>query len=173
MVRRSGVVGRSVAFVVCVALAVTALPMSQVSAARSESDPGSDAAPAIDAGAESFEMPQVPPGMETVTHELPALDPVSVGLTLESAQSAEVEGVPVALRAVAEPLISGKPGMVPAEAPTAETPVVEDVRVVSLEASTVEALGGEVVGLGFLLELDDLGGRARLGDRMVESLVHY
>ena len=27
----------------------------------------------------------------------------------------------------------------------------------------VEALGGVVVGLGFLIELDDLGGRARLG----------
>ena len=37
----------------------------------------------------------------------------------------------------------------------------------------VEALGGEVVGLGFLLELDGLGGRERLGGRMVESLVHY
>ena len=35
----------------------------------------------------------------------------------------------------------------------------------------VEALGGEVVGLGFMLELDGLGGRARLGDRRVESLV--
>ena len=37
----------------------------------------------------------------------------------------------------------------------------------------VEALGGEVAGLGFLLELDGLGGRERLGGRMVESLVHY
>jgi len=37
----------------------------------------------------------------------------------------------------------------------------------------VEALGGEVVGLGFLLELDGLGGRERLHGRVIESLVHY
>jgi len=37
----------------------------------------------------------------------------------------------------------------------------------------VEALGGEVVGLGFMLELDGLGGRERFGHRRVESLVHY
>ena len=37
----------------------------------------------------------------------------------------------------------------------------------------VEALGGVVVGLGFLLELDELGGRDRLRGRLVESLVHY
>ncbi len=37
----------------------------------------------------------------------------------------------------------------------------------------VEALGGTVVGLGFLLELDGLGGRARLGDRRIESLARY
>lgn len=37
----------------------------------------------------------------------------------------------------------------------------------------VEALGGRVAGLGFLLELDGLGGRQRLAGRMVESLVHY
>ena len=34
----------------------------------------------------------------------------------------------------------------------------------------VEELGGEIVGLGFLLEIDGLGGRARLGDRLIESL---
>lgn len=37
----------------------------------------------------------------------------------------------------------------------------------------VEALGGTIVGLGFLLELDGLGGRARLGQHRVESLVTY
>jgi adenine phosphoribosyltransferase len=37
----------------------------------------------------------------------------------------------------------------------------------------VEELGGVVVGLGFLLELDGLGGRERLGERMIESLVRY
>jgi adenine phosphoribosyltransferase len=34
----------------------------------------------------------------------------------------------------------------------------------------VEALGGLVVGLGFLLEIDGLGGRDRLGERKIESL---
>lgn len=34
----------------------------------------------------------------------------------------------------------------------------------------VETLGGTVAGLGFLLEIDGLGGRARLGERRVESL---
>ena len=37
----------------------------------------------------------------------------------------------------------------------------------------VEELGGEVVGLGFLIELSHLDGRARLGERRVESLVRY
>lgn len=37
----------------------------------------------------------------------------------------------------------------------------------------VEELGGIVVGLGFLIELPQLGGRVRLGDRRVESLATY
>lgn len=37
----------------------------------------------------------------------------------------------------------------------------------------VEALGGDVVGLGFLVELPALGGRAALGTRRAESLVEY
>jgi adenine phosphoribosyltransferase len=37
----------------------------------------------------------------------------------------------------------------------------------------VEALDGVVVGLGFLLEIDGLGGRAQLGERMIESLATY
>lgn len=37
----------------------------------------------------------------------------------------------------------------------------------------VETLGGVVVGLGFMIELDELGGRGRLGERRVESLVRY
>jgi len=35
----------------------------------------------------------------------------------------------------------------------------------------VEALGGEVVGVAVLLELDGLNGRAKLGSRRVESLM--
>jgi adenine phosphoribosyltransferase len=37
----------------------------------------------------------------------------------------------------------------------------------------VEALGGEIVGLGFLLELTELGGRERLTGHRVESLALY
>ena len=37
----------------------------------------------------------------------------------------------------------------------------------------VETLGGVVVGLGFMIELDALDGRSRLGERRVESLTKY
>ncbi|MDA2956704.1 MAG: adenine phosphoribosyltransferase [Actinomycetota bacterium] len=36
-----------------------------------------------------------------------------------------------------------------------------------------ETLGGDVVGVGFLLELNALGGRARLESRRIESLLTY
>lgn len=37
----------------------------------------------------------------------------------------------------------------------------------------VETLGGNIVGFGFLIEIADLGGRARFGERRVESLTSY
>ena len=37
----------------------------------------------------------------------------------------------------------------------------------------VETLGGTIVGVGVLIELLHLGGRAALGDRRVESLAEY
>jgi adenine phosphoribosyltransferase len=40
-------------------------------------------------------------------------------------------------------------------------------------AKLVEKLGGDVVGLGFLIELEDLNGRDKLSDYKVESLVKY
>lgn len=40
-------------------------------------------------------------------------------------------------------------------------------------AMLVETLGGEIAGLGFLLELEALGGRAKLGDRPVSSLLQF
>jgi adenine phosphoribosyltransferase len=43
----------------------------------------------------------------------------------------------------------------------------------SATCSLVEQLGGIVVGCAFLVELAFLGGRERLGDRRVESLVVY
>lgn len=43
----------------------------------------------------------------------------------------------------------------------------------SATARLVETLGGTIAGLGFVIELDDLGGRARLGERNVKALLHY
>lgn len=43
----------------------------------------------------------------------------------------------------------------------------------SATARLVEGLGATVAGLGFVIELPARGGRARLGDRLVESLVTY
>lgn len=40
-------------------------------------------------------------------------------------------------------------------------------------ASLVQRLGGTVVGLGFVLELDFLGGRNRLPGLDIQSLLHY
>ena len=40
-------------------------------------------------------------------------------------------------------------------------------------ATLVETLGGEIAGLGFLLELDSLGGRSKLGGRTVRTLLHF
>jgi adenine phosphoribosyltransferase len=40
-------------------------------------------------------------------------------------------------------------------------------------AKLVETLGGVVAGLAFLLEIDDLGGRAKLGERTAHALLHY
>ena len=37
----------------------------------------------------------------------------------------------------------------------------------------VEALGGIVAGVGFLIELEDLGGRAKLEGHRIESLARY
>lgn len=40
-------------------------------------------------------------------------------------------------------------------------------------AKLVEELGGTVVGLGFVIELDFLGGRRKLAGRELFSLIHY
>ena len=40
-------------------------------------------------------------------------------------------------------------------------------------ATLVETLGGVIAGMGFLIELESLGGRSRLGDRPVRSLLKY
>ena len=40
-------------------------------------------------------------------------------------------------------------------------------------ANLVEALGGRVVGIGVLIELEALGGRARIGEYRLESLTTY
>jgi adenine phosphoribosyltransferase len=43
----------------------------------------------------------------------------------------------------------------------------------SAAAALVEKLGGEVVALSFVVELDFLSGRSKLPGRRIESLVHY
>lgn len=40
-------------------------------------------------------------------------------------------------------------------------------------AELVRGLGGTVVGAAFLIELDGLGGRSKLGDVPVHSILHY
>jgi len=40
-------------------------------------------------------------------------------------------------------------------------------------ARLVETLGGVIAGLGFVIELDELGGRAQVGERTVRSLLRY
>jgi adenine phosphoribosyltransferase len=40
-------------------------------------------------------------------------------------------------------------------------------------ADLVANLGGEVAGLGFVIELDFLRGRGKLGEYAIQSLVHY
>ncbi len=40
-------------------------------------------------------------------------------------------------------------------------------------ARLVETLGGVIAGLGFVIELDGLGGRAHMGERTVKSLLHF
>jgi adenine phosphoribosyltransferase len=55
--------------------------------------------------------------------------------------------------------------------------VIDDVLATGATASAtcrlVEALNGVVVGLGFLIEIGGLGGRERLGGRVIESLHRY
>lgn len=43
----------------------------------------------------------------------------------------------------------------------------------SATARLVQTLGGNIVGVGFLLELTDLGGAERLADYRIESLARY
>ena len=43
----------------------------------------------------------------------------------------------------------------------------------SASCELVERLGGEITACAFVIELDDLGGRARLSGRRVHTLLHY
>jgi adenine phosphoribosyltransferase len=62
-------------------------------------------------------------------------------------------------------------------APHERVLVVDDVLATGGTASAtvrlVEGLGGVVAGLGFLIEIAELGGREVLGDREIVSLVTY
>jgi adenine phosphoribosyltransferase len=61
--------------------------------------------------------------------------------------------------------------------PDEQVLVVDDVLATGGTAAAtsrlVETLGGVVVGLGFLIELEALGGRSKLGERRVESLIGF
>jgi adenine phosphoribosyltransferase len=108
-------------------------------------------------------------------------------------------GVPVAERLRLPFVPVRKPGKLPAEfasisyeleygSGTLElhrTPPVEGHRVAIVDdllatggtaaaaARLVEEVGGEVAGFAFLIELDDLGGRALLGDHGITTLLHF
>ena len=62
-------------------------------------------------------------------------------------------------------------------APGERVVIVDDVLATGGTAAAtgrlVERLGGEVVGFAFLIELGFLGGRSKLGDRDVRSLLTY
>jgi adenine phosphoribosyltransferase len=62
-------------------------------------------------------------------------------------------------------------------APGERVLIVDDVLATGGTAAAtirlVERLGGEVAGLGFVIELDFLGGRRKLGDRDAVSLINY
>lgn len=64
-----------------------------------------------------------------------------------------------------------------AVAPGEKVLIVDDVLATGGTASAatrlVERLGGQVVGLAFIIELEFLEGRAALGDRPITSLVRY
>jgi adenine phosphoribosyltransferase len=40
-------------------------------------------------------------------------------------------------------------------------------------AQLIQAIGCDLIGYGFMIELDDLGGRSRLPDVPIVSLIHY
>ena len=66
---------------------------------------------------------------------------------------------------------------VDAVAPGSRVLIVDDLvatgGTAAASCALVERLGGEVAGCAFVLELDGLGGRARLAGRTVHSLLHF
>lgn len=61
--------------------------------------------------------------------------------------------------------------------PGQKVAIIDDVLATggTMEATCkmVQKLGGEIVGIGFLIELEFLGGREKLKDYKIESLIHY
>lgn len=125
----------------------------------------------------------------------------TVGATLVAGVEARgfIFGVPVAERLGVPFVPVRKPGKLPAAFASISyeleygrgslelhrTPPVQGHRVIVVDdllatggtaaaaAQLIEAVGGTVAGFGFVIELGDLGGRARLGDRPVEALLRF
>lgn len=137
----------------CVSSVVSVLVWSPVSADITEWSSESIPAPEpIDPGEEVL-TPVDPP--EYVSHEVRTPDPVTAVVVAEVGRSVSVDGLPVTL--TVEPATTGGEAAVDAPAAPESTSstfpvdgVVKHVelRVESLDAATVESLGGEVFALG-------------------------
>ncbi len=86
---------------------------------------------------------------------------------------AAVERIEYALEYGTDTLEIHKDAIVPGQKVLIVDDVLATGGTAAAVAKLVENLGGSVSGLGFILELDFLHGRAKLGAHNVQSLLHY
>ncbi len=86
---------------------------------------------------------------------------------------AAVERIEYALEYGTDTLEIHKDAIVPGQKVLIVDDVLATGGTASAVAKLVENLGGSVSGLGFIVELDFLHGRAKLDGHQVQSLVHY
>ena len=86
---------------------------------------------------------------------------------------AAVERIEYALEYGTDTLEIHKDAIVPGQKVLIVDDVLATGGTAAAVAKLVENLGGSVSGLGFILELDFLHGRAKLGGHNVQSLLHY